>query len=101
MPIVEVASEVLGGVFRFIGNVLVEVVLEFLVKGMGYIICKPFNRSVNPNGLLVFIVGVFAWMGLAFTLYAGFEYVYTQARIDSCLDSGGSFVYDTNECTQQ
>jgi hypothetical protein len=53
VPIGEIAGEVFGGALRIIGRVLAEIVFEICVKGLGYLVCKPFYRTVNPDGALV------------------------------------------------
>lgn len=65
MPVGEIASEFLGGALRFIGNLLLEVVLEFLVRGPGYLLCKPFKKDVDPEGGLAAFVGIVFWVIVA------------------------------------
>lgn len=58
----EVIGEVVGGVFRIIGRILLEVVFELLVKGAGYLVCRPFKRNVDPDSGLVVVVGLVFWL---------------------------------------
>ncbi|GAB3378329.1 hypothetical protein NCG89_14655 [Spongiibacter taiwanensis] len=101
MPIAEVTGEWLGGLFRLLGNFFIEKVLEVLVKGLGYSVCRIFSKSVDQDGFVVAIVGVFAWIVIGVLIYFGYEYFSTQAAIDSCLDSGGRFNYDQQICERQ
>ncbi len=98
MPIGEVAGELLSGLFRILGNMFVEITLEVLLKGLGYLICRPFAKQINPDGLVVLLVGVVAWILIVYGLYFGAEYVAHQLDIDSCLDRGGKFNYENDSC---
>jgi hypothetical protein len=66
----EVIGEVAGGVLRFIGRMLLEGVFEFLIKGVGYLICRPFKRNVHPDGVLVVLVGLVFWVAVGAVFYA-------------------------------
>jgi hypothetical protein len=98
VPIAEATGELLGGLLRFLGNFFIEAVLEVLVKGLGYSVCRLFSKSVDPDGFVVAIVGVFSWVAIGILIYFGYEYFSTQAAIDSCLDSGGRFNYELRKC---
>lgn len=100
MPIGEIAGELFGGALRIIGRVLAEVVFEICIKGIGYLICRSFSRSVNPDGLLVTVVGLAAWVLILVALYFGYEFISTQIEIDRCLDAGGSYNYKISQCNQ-
>ena len=100
MPIGEIAGEVLGGVLRIIGRALAEVVFEICIKGLGYLVCRPFSHSVNPDGALVAVVGLIAWLLILFALYFSYEFISVQIEIDRCLDSGGSYNHQTSQCRQ-
>lgn len=67
----EAVGEILSGVLRFIFRIFVEVFIEILIKGLGYIIYKPFNKNVDPDGLRVVFVGVLAWV---FIVFVGYEF---------------------------
>lgn len=101
MPLGEIASEVLGGVFRFVGNVFLEVVLEFLIRGPGYLLCKPFKKDVDPDGGLAAFVGIIFWVVVG----VGAWFIYQEASetiaIDKCLDSGGAFDYQLQKCVTE
>lgn len=90
----DAVGDLLEVVGRFIFRILNEALVEFLCKGTGYLICKPFKSDVDPDGFLVFAVGLIFWVGVAIL---GF-YLYEFIQIDKCLDSGGSFDYTSNKC---
>lgn len=100
MPLGEIAGELVGGAFRVVGNILAEVVFEVLIKGAGYLACRPFSRSINPDGWLVVVVGLGVWCIVGFLGYASYQYLTLQLEIDSCLDSGGSYDYAVHQCQQ-
>ena len=97
MPIDEIASGFLRAIFRFLGWVLIEVVLEFLIKGLGYIICRPFKK-VNPDGIAALLVGILAWIFIIVTAIIVFQFLSKEIDIDSCLDSGGRYNYENSLC---
>lgn len=37
-------------------------IVDQLIKGTGYFLCLPFNRSANPDGPLVYLVGIAFWL---------------------------------------
>lgn len=98
MPIGEIAGEVLGGALKAIGRVLVEIIFEICIKGLGYLVCKPFTRTVNPDGVLVVMVGFIIWALLLLALYFGYEFISVRVEIDRCLDSGGRYNDEIGQC---
>ena len=79
---------------RFVFRLLCEVLLEFLCKGLGYLIWKPFKPSVDPDGALVIFTGVVFWLLVFFLGYQAYAFI----GIDSCLDAGGHYNYNTSAC---
>lgn len=98
MPIGDIAGELLGWVLRAIGSIIVDVVLEIAIRVPGYLICRRFKRDLDPDGGWIVIVGVMFWVILGFIGYFSYSYFSTELAIDRCLDSGGAFNYQTNEC---
>jgi hypothetical protein len=98
MPIGEITGEVFGGALRIIGRVFAEVIFEIYIRGLGYLICRPFSRSVNPDGVLVPVVGLAAWASVLVALYFGYEFISGQIEIDRCLDSGRSYDHKASQC---
>jgi hypothetical protein len=67
----EVVGELAGGVLKFIGHLLLEVVFEFLIKGAGYALCRPFSRrNLDADGWLVVVVGMAFWVAIGVGIYA-------------------------------
>jgi len=72
----DIVGEVAGGVFRvagrFIAEIVVQLLLELAVQGVGYVICKPFKADVKEDGALVTVVGLLFWvlvLGATFGVY--------------------------------
>jgi hypothetical protein len=69
--IADIVGEVVGGVLRFLGRIVLEVVFELLVKGTGSAICQPFiKKKLDPDGWLVVVVGLSFWGAVGIGLYA-------------------------------
>ena len=66
----EIIGEVAVGVLRFIGRMLLGGIFELLIKGVGYLICRPFKRNVDPDSGLVVVVGLVFWVAMGGVLYA-------------------------------
>lgn len=64
--LIEVVAEVAIGALRVAGRVLAEIfvhgVVEIGVQGTGYLLCRPFNRNVRPDGGLATTVGLIFWL---------------------------------------
>jgi hypothetical protein len=76
----ELAGEVLGGAIKFIVNVVAEVVIELLVKGIGYLICKPFKKNIDPDRGMVIFVGLAFWLFVILGRYFAYDF-YVKAWI--------------------
>jgi hypothetical protein len=98
MPLGEIAAEVLGGVVRFIGGLIVDVVLEIAIRGPGYLICRLFKKNIDAESNWVVVTGIVFWLLVGVVAYFFYSYLSEQLLIDQCLDSGGQFNYQTNEC---
>ncbi|MDG6098514.1 hypothetical protein EXU34_13760 [Alteromonas sp. ZYF713] len=85
-------------VARFIGRLFTEVLIEFLCKGMGYLICRKFNEDIDPDGFMVLIVGLLFWVIVIVLAVLIYDTLVRQLAIDKCLDNGGSFNHQVNEC---
>ncbi len=57
-------AEILEGLIKIVFRFFIEFVVEILIKGLGYLICRPFNKNVDPDGLLVTVVGLLVWTSL-------------------------------------
>lgn len=98
MPIGDVAGELLGGMLRAIGSIIVEFVLEIVIRGPGYLICRMAKRDIDPDGGWVVVVGLAFWGVIGVFGYFAYSYGSEVLAVDRCLDSGGAFNYQTNEC---
>ena len=94
---VEAIGEIFTGVFRFLFRIITEVLLEFLLKGTGYFICRPFSKNINPDGFKVLITGFAFWVLMFIVAFKVFNLI----QVDKCLDSGGSYNYQTETCVHQ
>lgn len=66
MALDSIAEGFLGGVLRIVLWVAVEIVFEILIKGLGYIICRPFKTDISDG--LCALVGTLAWIILVLLL---------------------------------
>lgn len=67
-------EDVFGGALRVIGRfvayVVMDFVVEILVKAPGYFIVKSFaKKAPDPDGAAVFIAGILFWLALGFGVY--------------------------------
>ena len=72
MPLDEIAGVLIHGVFRLIGHIFVEVVLELLIKGPGYAICRLFRTDPDPDDAVVVFVGLLFWGIVGIAVYAAY-----------------------------
>ena len=94
----EGVADLIEVVARFIGRLITEVLIEFLCKGMGYLICRKFNEDIDPDGFIVLIVGLLFWVIVIVSAVLIYDTLVQQIAIDKCLDSGGSFNHQLKEC---
>ena len=73
MPVGEIAGELLSFLGRILMQFFVEIVFEILVKGVGFLIVRPFNRNINPDSALVIVVGIMFWLSLIGGLWIGYQ----------------------------
>lgn len=62
MPLGEIAGEIIGGLLRFVGNLIGEAILEMAIRGPGYLLCRLFNRDVDPESIWVVAAGIGFWL---------------------------------------
>jgi|GraSoi2013_100cm_1033763.scaffolds.fasta_scaffold496267_2 hypothetical protein len=77
MPLGEIAGEVIAGILRVIGQFVLELVLEILIKGPGYVIVRALRRrkDIDPEGAVVILVGILFWVVLVVGGYVAYRYV--------------------------
>lgn len=68
----ELIGEALGSVLRFLGRLLMEVVVEFLIRGTGYLLCRLFRRSPDLEDPVVLFIGMAFWVLVATSAYLFF-----------------------------
>lgn len=61
MPLGDIAGEALGGVLRFIGRLLFEVVVEVLIQGTGHVILRTVRPKSEPGETACTLVGLVFW----------------------------------------
>lgn len=71
----DAVGELLGGVLRFFGRILFELVVELLLYGTGRLLLKPFFRDKEPNDALCALVGLLAWAAFAVAAFMAYRYV--------------------------
>ncbi|MBC6904518.1 hypothetical protein DWB84_03435 [Saccharophagus sp. K07] len=67
MPLDSIVEGFFGGLWRAVLWVVVEIVFELLIKGLGYTICRPFGKVDIDNGRCA-LVGILAWVILIWAL---------------------------------
>jgi len=66
----EIVGEAIGGVVRFISEVLVNVVFEVAVRGVGYLICRLFKRDIDSESFTVALAGILFWAGVVLATWS-------------------------------
>lgn len=98
MPLSDITGELIVRAARFLGHIVLEGVLEVLVRGPGYLICRIFKKDVDPEGGLVACVGILFWIVLTVSAWSVYQWVSEAIDIDRCLDSGGAFDRRHQKC---
>jgi hypothetical protein len=62
-------------VLRFLARVFVEIFVDLLVKGPGYLICRVVGKDVDPDGVQALLAGFGFWVVTGATLYAAYGYL--------------------------
>ncbi|QWF15667.1 hypothetical protein [Lysobacter capsici] len=75
----DAVGEVFGGVLRFFGRMVAEVLFQGLLYGTGYVLLKPFHRDKEPSDTLCGVVGLLAWAAFAAVAYMAYRYVQSPA----------------------
>ncbi|WP_371185562.1 hypothetical protein [Thalassotalea maritima] len=71
----EIVADVFTGILRLLFRIVSEVLLEFLLKGTGYLICRPFSKNIDPDGYKVVLVGLVFWTLVYIIAINVFNYV--------------------------
>ncbi len=75
MAIDDLATDFLSGALKALGKFFGNFVVEILIKGLGYLLCRPFSRNIDPESSTVGFVGVLAWLMIFLTLYYAYDYL--------------------------
>ena len=67
--------ELLGGTVRVVSHIVVEVVLEILIRGPGYLICRTLRKGIDPESGWVALAGVMFWMLMAIGGYFAYMHM--------------------------
>ena len=73
-------EEIVAGIFKFIGRVIaqifIELILEIIVKGPGYLIIKFFSKTnaKEPTENRTIIIGLLFWCFIGVSTYLVFKY---------------------------
>ncbi|MEY4517115.1 MAG: hypothetical protein RL180_1461 [Pseudomonadota bacterium] len=65
----EIVGQVIGGVIKMIGQLMVEVIFNIAIQGTGYLLCYPLNKHIDPESWPVVCVGLGFWVVLAAGAY--------------------------------
>ena len=58
-----------------VGHVLVEIVLEFFIKGPGFVIARMIRPNVDPDGAWSIITGLLFWALLGGLVYGTYRVI--------------------------
>ena len=69
MPLEVLGEGFLSAVFRVVFWIFSELLFEVLIKGLGYILCRPFDKDIDPDSWLCLVVGCIAWFLIGWGIY--------------------------------
>ena len=64
MELGDIAVGVIGLLLIFVGYFFLDMVLEFLVRSLGYLLCRPFSKSIDSDSGLVVFVSIVFWVAI-------------------------------------
>jgi hypothetical protein len=73
MPLDDLAGGLLSGVFRFIGNLLFEVFVEFLFHGTGRLITRLLFPDRHFEETTLTVLGLLFWIAVPLLLFFGYR----------------------------
>ena len=94
----DIFEDIIGGFLRFIWRVFVEIVVELLIRSVGYAVCRVFSKNVFHDSVRVLVVGCICWVLIILFAVYTLPFVSKQIDIDTCLDRGGRFNYEESTC---
>lgn len=70
MPLVEIAGELAGGIFRMLWHFVVEVFFQYAVKLPGYLILKKvFKSDAQIDSWRAGFTGLIFWLAIVYIAY--------------------------------
>lgn len=67
MPLDDIAGGLLGGLFRFVIYVFVDIFFEAIIKGTGHIVLVTLRPNKEPSETACTVVGLLLWAALVVT----------------------------------
>lgn len=64
MPLDDIAGSLLGGLFRFVIYVFVDIFFEAIIKGTGHFVLVTLRPRKEPSEAACAVVGLLFWAGL-------------------------------------
>ncbi|TDR20586.1 hypothetical protein C8D91_1560 [Marinicella litoralis] len=65
MPLEILAEGFFGGLLRLIGWIFVDILFELAIRGLGYLILRPFTK-VNVDSIACVFTGLAVWILVVF-----------------------------------
>ncbi|MCW4453686.1 hypothetical protein OK348_02610 [Flavobacterium sp. MXW15] len=69
MPIGDIAGDALGGLFRFLGRLFVEIFFEFIIQGTGHVLLRIGRPRHEPSDTACAVAGLLFWAMVAVGAY--------------------------------
>ena len=73
MPLDELGAQALGGLLRVLGRVLLELLFELPVRGLGYAILRLGRRRVREDDTACIVAGLLFWAVVAALAWLGWR----------------------------
>lgn len=67
MPLDDIAGSLLGGLFRFVIYVFVDIFFEAIIKGTGHIVLVTLRPNKEPSEAACAVVGLLFWAAVVVT----------------------------------
>ncbi len=75
----ELLSFVFSTIYRFFSYLLMDIILDVLIKGAGYLLIKalPFSKkkTISPDGFLSITLGLIFWVSIGMMIYWLYSYL--------------------------
>lgn len=84
----------LGSVFRFLSWLFFTLIIDGIIKTTGRVMCAVFTKNKGLSENLLIAIGCLIWMLILVLIVQANQFI----AVDVCLDSGGSYDYNANQC---